>query len=70
MTRHAASRSFRRVRHLHIEIGVLTLDYQAGAEQAQSVADALAQGYRELVVTVDADVSSNLPPLPCAELWD
>jgi hypothetical protein len=51
-------------------MGALTLDYKATAEQAQSVADALAQSFTELVVIVDDDVSIDLPTLPCADLWD
>ncbi|WP_280448610.1 hypothetical protein [Nocardia brasiliensis] len=48
----------------------MTLDYQASAEQAANVADELAQGFPEFVVTVDDEVTPDLPPLPCAGLWD
>ncbi|WP_024802882.1 hypothetical protein [Nocardia sp. BMG51109] len=59
-----------RRRHIHIESGALELDFQASAEQAENVADELAQGFPEFVVTVDDEVHPDLPPLPCAKLWD
>ncbi|WP_433194011.1 hypothetical protein ACQP1G_35310 [Nocardia sp. CA-107356] len=62
----------RRIRHIHIESGALTLDYKASAEQAQNVADELASSFPkfELAVTVDDHLSADMPPLPCAELWE
>ncbi|WP_153340019.1 hypothetical protein [Nocardia aurantia] len=60
------------MRHIHIELGALRLDFQAGAEQAQSVADELAASFSELdlSVVVDDDVQPGLPFLPCSGLWD
>ncbi|WP_454198121.1 hypothetical protein [Nocardia sp. Marseille-Q1738] len=60
----------RRIRHIRIESGALRLDYRAGAEQAESVADHLARRFPELIVTVDDELHDGLPPLPCAQLWD
>ncbi|MGW5730874.1 hypothetical protein [Nocardia beijingensis] len=57
-------------RHIHIESGPLCLDYQASAEHAESVAQALAQRFPDVEVTIDDDVDDDLPHLPCARLWD
>ncbi|WP_159840295.1 hypothetical protein [Nocardia sp. CY41] len=57
-------------RHIRIETGPLRLDYQASAEQAESVAGALAQRFPDITVTVDDDLDDDLPHLPCAQLWD
>ncbi|MFI6367634.1 hypothetical protein ACIBG0_33350 [Nocardia sp. NPDC050630] len=60
----------RNPRHIRIESGELKKDYQASAEQAQSVADELTQGSPGVVVTVDDYVTEDLPTLPCARLWE
>ncbi|MET9286540.1 hypothetical protein [Nocardia beijingensis] len=57
-------------RHIHIEAGPLRLDYQASAEHAESVAQALSQRFPDVEVTIDDDVDDDLPHLPCARLWD
>ncbi|RDI45105.1 hypothetical protein [Nocardia mexicana] len=59
----------RRIRHIRIETGAFALDYQACAEQ---IADIVAElgANAGIVVTVDDDVRPDLPPLPCAALWD
>ncbi|MEU1998845.1 hypothetical protein ABZ511_30795 [Nocardia gamkensis] len=48
----------------------MSLDFSASAEQAQNVADELTHGFPEFIVTVDDDVRPDMPPLPCAGLWD
>lgn len=70
MNAKAGSRLPRRPRHIRIESGALRLDYQASAEQAQHVADELIRCSPEFVITVDDNVTDDLPPLPCADLWD
>ena len=60
----------RPVRHVRIEFGSLQLDYRAPAERAQDVAGQLAQSILRLLVSVDDQVRSDLPTLPCAELWN
>jgi hypothetical protein len=59
-----------RHRHIQIETGPLRLDYQASAEQAESVARALAQRFPDITVTIDDNLDDDLPHLPCARLWD
>lgn len=66
----AAPGSPHRRRHIQIETGQLRLDYQASAEQAESVARALAQRLPDITVTVDDNLDDDLPHLPCARLWD
>lgn len=62
------ARKPRRVRHIRIETGAFSLDYQACAEQIADIMAELASV--GLVVTVDDNVRPDLPPLPCGELWD
>ncbi|WP_174184102.1 hypothetical protein [Nocardia barduliensis] len=59
-----------RRRHIRIESGPLRLDYQASAEQAESVARALAQRFPDIRVTIDHNLCDDHPQLPCARLWD
>jgi hypothetical protein len=58
-----------RIRHIRIETGAFTMDYRAGAEQ---IADIVAElrSNTDVVVSVDDDVSPDLPPLPCGGLWE
>ncbi|WP_194289775.1 hypothetical protein [Nocardia macrotermitis] len=59
----------RRIRHIRIEAGAVTADYQAGAEQ---IADIVAELRTNagITVIVDDNVRPDLPSLPCAGLWD
>lgn len=57
-------------RHIHIETGPLRLDYQACAQQAETVALQLAQHFPHIRVAVDDKVHEHYPRLPCARLWD
>lgn len=60
----------RRIRHIRIESGALTLDFQGSAEQICCVAVELAATtIDDLTVTVDDNLAADLPALPCAELW-
>ncbi len=56
------------IRHIRIESGALTLDFQGSAEQIGCVAVALA-AIDDLIVTVDDNLGPDLPALPCARLW-
>ncbi|MEU2255363.1 hypothetical protein [Nocardia xishanensis] len=69
---HPGPRLPRRIRRIRIVSGALTLNYRASAEQARNVADLLACNYtsRDMVIIVDDRVDTDLPPLPCAGLWD
>ncbi|MBB5915492.1 hypothetical protein BJY24_004404 [Nocardia transvalensis] len=56
------------LRHIRIEVGPFSLDYQGCAAQIADIsAELVSVG---LVVTVDDDVRPDLPPLPCGALWD
>ncbi|WP_433759570.1 hypothetical protein [Nocardia sp. CA-135398] len=58
------------VRHIRIESGALTLDFQGSAEHIGCVAVELAATtIDDLIVTVDDNVGPDLPALPCAALW-
>ncbi|MET7772692.1 hypothetical protein [Nocardia sp. NPDC005366] len=59
------------IRHIHIRVGVLALDYVAPIDQADDVARVLSSCHAalEVSVTIDDDVREGLPPLPCSTLW-
>ncbi len=44
-------------------------DYRAGAVAAQEYATAIGRRFPGLAVTVDDDVTEELRPLPCEQLW-
>ncbi|GAB2552672.1 hypothetical protein [Nocardia heshunensis] len=54
--------------HIHIEYRTLSLDFQGSAEQIGCVAVELA-AIADLTVTIDDNVDSGLPTLPCSDLW-
>lgn len=55
--------------HLRLTSGPLVLDFQGGREQVEHVAAALAAS-RGVTVTVDDQITPNMPKLPYARLWD
>ncbi len=59
----------RRIRHIRIEAGAVSADYQACAEQIADIVTELRTN-AGITVTVDDDVRPELPSLPCAGLWD
>lgn len=44
-------------------------DYRAGADAAAEYAEAIGRRFAGLKITIDAEVSDDLPPLPCEQLW-
>lgn len=44
-------------------------DYRAEASAAASYAEAIGRRFGGLQVTVDTEVSDDLAPLPCQQLW-
>jgi hypothetical protein len=59
----------RRIRHIRIEAGAVSADYQACAEQITDIVAELRTN-AGITVMVDDDVRPDLPFLPCAGLWD
>lgn len=59
----------RRILHLHMESGPLTLDFQGNGEQIDHIAAELAAN-PEVTVTVDDNLDPTFSSLPCSELWD
>jgi len=56
-------------RHLHLDSGPLSLDYQGPAQQILDIAAELAASGR-FTVRVDDDVQPGQDVLPCAQLWN
>lgn len=57
------------LRHLHVESGPLRLDFCGRADQIEQVAAELAISGK-VTVTVDDQVTPDLPNLPCGRLWE
>ncbi|WP_152364829.1 hypothetical protein [Microlunatus speluncae] len=47
----------------------LLRDYRAEVTAAEGYAQAIARRFGGLKVTVDAEVTDDLDPLPCEQLW-
>lgn len=59
-----------RVRRVRVWFGPHLLhDYRAGADAAEQYAKAIGKRFAGLTVTVDAEVTADMPPLPCEQLW-
>lgn len=57
------------VMHLHVESGPLILDFQGHPEQIDCVAAELAAS-TAVMVTVDDQITPDMPKLPCSGLWE
>lgn len=66
----AAGDNLRDERRVRVWFGEHLLhDYRAGAEAADQYAAAIGRRFHGLAVAVDSEVSDDLPPLPCEQLW-
>ncbi|MFE7797598.1 hypothetical protein [Nocardia sp. NPDC057440] len=55
---------------LRITSGAVALAFRATVDQARNFTAALAEWSPALQVTIDSDISTVLPSLPCSRLWD